>query len=391
MTAAEAAPTPASEAGPIAAPSIAAGSACTPCLRRGELLGRLAPRVAGMLARRRDRPSGLLELPDRELVMALAPREAPGLMRWLDELDPVSVRRRIATAGLGCVCRHSPGYPTDLLRLPDPPAALYVRGGSDRLLRLAEEPAATIVGGRSASPHALDVAVQLGRELSSAGVTVVSGLALGVDAAAHRGAVAGGGRAIAVLASGADLPSPQRNRALYQQLVSAGCVVSELPPGTEATRWAFPARNRIMAALGRVTVVVEAAKDSGSLITATFAEDLGRDVAAVPGLVTSRHAAGSNGLLRDGARVVRDAEDVLEELFGVGQAPTRERLGPPLEATVDPATRRVLEAVEAGHRVDAIGAAASLPAAAVRAALGRLEVLGLVRRDQLGLYERAAG
>jgi DNA protecting protein DprA len=271
----------------------------------------------------------------------------------------------------------------------------------------------------------------LGRGLCAAGVTVVSGLALGVDAAAHRGALAAGDAAIAVLACGADVAYPPSHRGLYERIRSRGVVVSELPPGTPPMRWSFPARNRLMAALGELTVVVEAKERSGSLITATFAEQLGRDVGAVPGQVTGKRAAGSNRLLRDGARVIRGPEDVLDELFGIGEGAAvgpsgddrrpvdateaaqdgakragvngdgeagelrrrREHLAAALEAPsgardLEPRARRVLEAVEAGHGVEAIGAAARLSAAEVRAALGRLELVGLVARDGLGTYQR---
>jgi DNA processing protein len=207
-----------------------------------------------------------------------------------------------------------------------------------------------------------------------------------------------------VLACGANVPYPRSHAGLYRRVRSRGAVVSELPPGVAPMRWSFPARNRIMAALGRATVVVEAGEPSGSLITASFAESLGRGVCAVPGRVTSPRAAGSNRLLRDGASVIRGAEDVLDELFGVGgggaseqaaqEAARRQALA--AGAAASPPTdlagplRRVLDAVEAGHRLEAIGRQAGLPPGDVRAALGRLELLGLVTRDGLGLYERAA-
>ena len=305
--------------------------------------------------------------------------------------------------GVEIVPRRSSAYPASLGDLPDAPAALYVAGGADRLAALAAGPVATVVGGRRASPYAVEVAEALGRDLAAEGVAVVSGLALGADAAAHRGATHAGAAAIAVLGSGADVPYPRANVALYRRVLEAGVVVSEMPPGTRPAPWMFPARNRIMAALGRFVVVVEAAEPSGSLITARLAMDLGREVGAVPGRVTSAAAAGSNRLLRDGASVVRDADDVLDALFGVGLGaggrPRTRRGGDGrpggqapagLVGELDPPVRRVLEAVEAGYRVEPIGSEASLTPGEVRAALGRLELLGLVRRDGLGLYERAA-
>lgn len=381
--------------------------ACRACLRRGALVGRLAPKIAGLLDGRGRRPPRLLELGDDELVAALAGPDAEGLPRWLECFDVERARGELGRAGVDCVCRHSRSFPPALLDLSDPPAALYVGDSADRLTTLAAEPVVTVVGGRRATPYALQVAASLGRGLAAAGVTVVSGLALGVDAAAQRGAMGAGDRTIAVLASGADVPYPRSHLGLYREIRARAAVVSELPPGTQPMRWSFPARNRLMAALGGMVIVVEAEEGSGSLITAAFAGDLGREVGAVPGRVTTSKAAGSNRLLRDGARLIRGPEDVLDELFGVGAAgslgtdsgggrrPPRARAPkggrPAPERDLDAPSRRVLEAVEAGHRVDAIGREAGLPPGEVRAALGRLELLGLVARDGLGLYERTAG
>ena len=278
---------------------------------------------------------------------------------------------------------------------------LYVAGGLERLTELTARPAVTLVGGRQATGYALEVASALGHGLAAAGVTVVSGLALGVDAAAHRGALEAGTAALAVLGGGVDVPYPPSNRALYGRVRERGALVAELPPGTRPARWTFPARNRIMAALSRMTVVVEAGERSGSLITAEIAGDLGRDVGAVPNRVTVEKAAGSNQLLRDGAHVVRGARDVLDEICGAGRGGDEEPPPGPAgdrsprgdvlrhEAGLEPSVRQVLEAVEAGHGVEAIGTATGLGPGEVRAALGRLEVMGLVARDGLGAYQRA--
>ena len=183
---------------------------------------------------------------------------------------------------------------------------------------VAEEPAVTIVGTRRASPYGTEVAYALGRGLGASGVPVISGLALGIDGTAHRGCLDGGGVPVAVVAGGPDVVYPRRHRSLHEKVRAAGLVLSELPPGTEPYRWSFPARNRIMAGLARMTLVVEAADPSGSLITAEFAKDLGRCVAAVPGRITSTVARGTNNLLKDGATPISGTEDVLDELFGVG-------------------------------------------------------------------------
>jgi DNA processing protein len=191
-----------------------------------------------------------------------------------------------------------------------------------------------------------------------------------------------------VLACGPDIAYPRRHFRLYEQIVERGVVLSELEPGTQPFQWSFPARNRIMAALAEVVVVVEAREASGSLITSTFATDLGRDVVAVPGQVTSRVAAGSNQLLHDGAGLVRNAEDVLDVLFGVGLGP-REVEAP--EPVLDTPLQIVLDAVEVRDSLERAGMRAGLSAGGLRAALGRLEALGLVRRDGVGGYERRAG
>jgi DNA processing protein len=354
--------------------------ACDGCLRRADLVGILGPRIADLVRPPAERTRLLLALPDTELVKAVAPRSAEALLARLKRFDPAAMRARVDAAGLAAICRHDDEFPASLVELEDAPPVLFVRGHVGALTELGATPAVAIVGGRSASTYALEVALELGRALAIAGVPVVSGLALGVDAAAHRGTLAGGGRAVAVLASGADVPYPRRHRELYGRIAGAGAVVSEMPPGTPAMRWAFPARNRIMAGLAQMVVVVEAAESSGSLITATFAEQIGREVGAVPGRVNARCAAGSNRLIADGAAVVLGVEDILDRIFYAGARPvTAARID------LDGPARAVLDAVEAG---DSPLATRALDVKQVRAALGRLETLGLIRRDGLGGYER---
>jgi DNA processing protein len=327
--------------------------ACDACLRRGYLVGLLAGRIAGLLDGRRRRPAELLALDDAELA----------------------------------VCRHREADPEPLRDLGDAPPVLFCRGRVELLAATAVEPAVTIVGTRDATPYGVDVAHDLGRGLAAAGVTTISGMALGIDAAAHRGALGGRGATIAVLACGPDVAYPRRHRDLHAQIAREGLVLAELPPGQRAYRWSFPARNRIMAALAGLTVVVEAGESSGTLITAAFAQDLGRAVAAVPGRVTTRVARGSNSLLRDGAPVILDAGDVLDELFGLGER-TRPMAAPP---DVDPLEQKLLDAVEAGLDMDGICKFAGMAVAEARGALVRLELKGLVRRDGLSEWERALG
>jgi DNA processing protein len=266
---------------------------------------------------------------------------------------------------------------------------LFVKGAGDLGALAGREPCVALVGSRRASPYGLEITRALGRGLAAAGLTVVSGLALGIDAQAHRGCLEAGGAPLAVLGCGPDVAYPRTNRRLYERVCERGLVIAELPPGQRPFRWSFPARNRIMAGLAQMTVVVEAADPSGSLITSEFATQLGRPVGAVPGHVTSSVAAGSNGLLKDGAVFVTGAGDVLDELYGPD--PDRELPPPPAAPAHDPVQRRLLESVEAGLGIDAICAHAGLPVCDVRAGLARLEAGGHVRRDALGTYRRAAG
>jgi DNA processing protein len=212
-------------------------------------------------------------------------------------------------------------------------------------------------------------------------------MALGIDSAAHDGALEGSGLTVAVLGGGADVPYPASKRGLYRRIASSGLVLSELPPGLKPFRWCFPARNRIMAGLSAMTVVVEGNTRSGSLITASFAADLGREVGGVPGHVTSALASGPNELIRDGACLVRDAQDVLEALYGAGEAAQRATAATP---ALDERLQGLLEAVELGRgSADAIASDAA-EVADVLAGLTELELLGLVRRGAGGSYVRCA-
>ena len=363
--------------------------ACDACLRRAFLIAHLAPRIAGLLGGGERRAAGLLALPEEELLAAAAGRRVEQALAFLDALDAGEERERLEAGAHTALCAHAAAYPPPLHDLADPPAVLFAAGRAATLERVRDEPTVTIVGTRRASPYGTEVAYALGRGLGAAGVPVVSGLALGIDGTAHRGCLDGGGVPVAVVASGPDVVYPRRHRNLRERVCREGIVLSELPPGTEPFRWSFPARNRIMAGLARMTLVVEAADPSGSLITAEFAKDLGRCVAAVPGRVTSTVARGSNNLLKDGATPISGTEDVLDELFGVGVRTAPDTTGAPAGPD-DPLLSAVLEATGAQGSVEAIAEAAGLTVAQTRAALGRLELDGhLVRRD-LGGWERVA-
>jgi DNA processing protein len=362
---------------------------CDPCLRRGFLIAHLAPRIAGLLTRRGRRAAGLLALPEDELLAIAAGRRVGEALAFLESFDTDAERERLNLPGALAVCSHAPLYPEPLGELHDPPAVLFGAGRPEALEALHEEPAVAVVGTRRASPYGAEVAYSLGRGLGASGVPVVSGLALGIDATAHRGCLDGRGVPLAVLACGPDVAYPRRHRSLHERVRAAGVVLSELPPGTPPFLWAFPARNRIMAGLARMTVVVEAAQPSGSLITSDFARDLGRSVAAVPGRVTSRYADGTNALLRDGAVPITGTEDVLDELFGVDvRRPPGHAQRPSLPD--DPVLREVLDAAEQSGSIDAIAGRTGRGAAEIRAALGRLEVDGHLVRRALGGWERRA-
>jgi DNA processing protein len=360
---------------------------CDACLRRAFLIAHLAPRIAGLLGSGDRRARGLLGLPEDDLVAAAAGRQVDRALAFLDGFDAHRQREHLAGRGFLALCLHSPHYP-DLLRdLADPPAVLFGSGRPGALELLVEEPAVTVVGTRRASPYGTEVAYAIGRGLGASGVPVVSGLALGIDGTAHRGCLDGGGVPLAVVASGPDVAYPRRHRSLHERVRETGLVLSELPPGTEPYRWSFPARNRIMAGLARMTLVVEAADPSGSLITAEFAKDLGRCVAAVPGRVTSTLARGTNNLLKDGATPISDTEDVLDELFGVGVRKAQE-VREPRPAPADAFLRSVLESVEGNHSVEAVAHETGGTVAETRAALGRLEAEGYLVRLDLGGWER---
>lgn len=322
----------------------------------------------------------------RDLCAQVEESEVEGVVGFASAERDASVVTA-ASPGVEVVCRHDRGYPCSLLDLEEQggaaPALVHSLGGADRLADLLAAPCVTIVGARRASAYALRTAHEFGRGLAAAGVTVVSGLALGVDAAAHAGAIEGGGRSLAVVAGGVDVPYPRSNARLRKHLLETGAVVSEMPVGTPSYRWGFPARNRLMAAFGAATLVIEAGARSGTLITVRAAQALNRSVLVVPGRVDSALANGSNGLLREACVApVLAVEDVLDELYGVGYGPRPEPRDPLAE--LDPIDRSVFDALAAGGGGDGLAGATGHPAGIVRAALGRLELAGHIARDGLG-------
>jgi len=353
-------------------------SACDDCLRRTDLVARLA-RWLDVEWRKRDAPTRVLARTDEQLLDACG---MPDVRRGYAAFQPAAARAAIDAARLSALCRCDAAYPRPLGELADPPAVVHVAGNPE-IVGLGD--AVAVVGARRATQYGLTVAHDLGRGLAAAGVSVVSGLALGVDSAAHAGALAGPAPPVAVLAGGADTPYPPSKRQLHLEVVARGAVVSEMPPGFGIHRWAFVARNRLIAALARVTVVVEAAQRSGSLTTADLAAELGRTVAAVPGRTTCATAAGPHALIRDGAVLARSVQDVLDELAAVtGGAYEVEHRA----ALLDEPLRRMLEAVGDGNSTLPMLVGCGFGARAVLAGLGELEARGLVKRGFGGRYER---
>ncbi len=270
-------------------------------------------------------------------------------------------------------------YPARLGDLPDPPPVLFLRGHHEWL---SAGPVAAIVGTRVASAYGERVTRELASQLARAGALVLSGMARGIDGAAHRGALGAGGRSGAVLGTGIDIAYPASHRPLHAELSDRGVVIAEQPPGEPATGGSFPERNRIIAALADLVIVVEAGRKSGALITATRALELGRVVAAVPGQIDSPQSAGSNELLRDGAQFIASPADAVA-LLGL-TAPPR---APAIEVT---GTARVVwDALSRGALdLDTLTSQTALPAREVMAAVTRLEMSGAVECALTGEVRR---
>jgi DNA processing protein len=286
------------------------------------------------------------------------------------------------TRGLEPTAWSDARYPPALGAIIDPPPVLWTRGS---LAALAPH-AVAIVGSRAASQYALDVAERLAADLASRGFAIVSGLARGVDSAAHRGAVAAGGSTIAVMGCGADVMYPAEHASLAAAIELRGLIISELVPGTRPLPQYFPQRNRIISGLCRAVVIVEAGERSGSLITARCALEQGRDVLAVPGNVLSGRNRGGHALLRDGARLVETADDILEELNGVGCCtPSASRRTP--HSTSGDGLLACLPAGEACD-VDELAERSGLTVAQLLPRLFELELQGAVARIGGGRFVR---
>jgi len=272
---------------------------------------------------------------------------------------------------------QDPAYPALLKKIHYPPQRLYVRG---RLI--GDEICVAVVGARKASSYGRMVAEYLGGELARRGIAVASGMARGVDTAAHRGALRAGGRTIAVLGCGIDVVYPQENRELMEEIAKSGAVITEFPPGEEPKPWHFPARNRIISGLALGTVVVEAGERSGSLITANFALEEGREVFAVPGQIRSPGSQGTHALIKQGAKLVEDIQDVLEEL----QLSIENRGKPRRAAPTSEEQKLLVSLGSEGRHTDEVIAESGMSAAQVTALLAVMELKGLVRRNPGNIF-----
>ena len=301
----------------------------------------------------------------------------PHRSKRLAAVAEAGYRRRRSGGGsvvfsMDCIHLGTEEYPRLLAEISDPPTCIWTRGNRSILSATI----VAVIGARAASAEGLIAAGEIAFDLARAGIVVVSGLARGIDAAAHRGALDGGGQTIAVLGTGIDRVYPAENEQLHEAIAAQGLLVTELPPGTPPLEFHFPRRNRIISGLSRAVVVVEAREKSGSLITARLATDQGRDVMAVPGTAVGGRNRGANALLRDGAKLVESAVDILQEL-GLDTALSRRSLkgdggGEVVEFTVDQVAEQM-----------------KIPAGEALARLLEWELTGEIRRIGSGRFVRS--
>ncbi len=347
-------------------------------------------------------PQAIFEQPHAALALLVGTGTASQLLSEPPDLDALEATTHdwLNTSPSGTVrmvlCLADPRFPASLLNTNDPPPLLYVHSalGFWEASGLADQlpDAVAIVGSRNASAQGLENAHAFAKALCSSGLTVVSGLALGIDGAAHQGALASGNAAatVAVVGTGLDRVYPKRHLALAHAISERGAIVSEFPIGTQPMASNFPRRNRIIASLSRGTLVVEAALQSGSLITARLAAEQGKDVFAIPGSIHSTHVRGCHALIKQGAKLVESADDVLGELGWLGARPTQAKSSPLDEAPMNNGPHfALLEAM--GHDplgLDALCARTGSDAGTLQAALLELELSGRVARMPGGLFQR---
>lgn len=350
----------------------------------------VGPRMWQALLGRFGSPQAVLAAPASHLrdVPGIGPKLSQKIAAANDEIDAEAEIAQCRANGIEILTRDHPAYPRSLVEICDPPAVLFMQG----TIVPADALAIAIVGSRHATHYGLTQAERLAGSLARAGLTIVSGLARGIDAAAHRGALAAGGRTLAVMGSGVLNIYPPENRELAFDVRQHGALLSEAPPRGEPLSGAFPQRNRIISGMSLGVVVVEASSRSGALITARHANEQGRDVFAVPGRVDSRMSQGCHRLIRDGAKLVETADDILDEL-GPLVAATSSRDGQvvhhPAELLLNEPEQKVLAAVDTKPTsIDEVISASQLPAAQVLSTISVLEMRRLVRRVSGNLVVR---
>jgi DNA processing protein len=380
--------------------------ACGECLRRSWLLAVLSARLQYQ-ARDRGRLLELLALGDEDLVQAIGGRRRRELRERYARFTPRDIRW---ATGVEAICRHHRGYPRapagDRASLNGSPPAddraprmLYVAGATQRLQALVAKPTVAIVGSRKATDYGMEMARSLARGLAASGVTVTASLSDGIAAAAQAGALEVDGKTLTVIDGGLDVACPARRRALYKRVLKRGCAMAELPCGCGSRSWCETARERIVAGLAQMTIVVEADEDPGDLLGARIAQALGRTVAAVPGRVTSPVSRGTHALLMEGVPLVRGPGDALDLLYGedpaqkLDESPrrmtgtsARPPAGAPRASQLEPRLRATLEQVGTGRDTPAKLTAGSEDAGEVLLALSELELMGLLTRGDGGRY-----
>lgn len=361
----------------------------------------VGPRICRTLMQKYRSPEAIFQLDEASIAAAGVPRPVARRIREFRDFDPLEKELcELPRLGARLLKWTDEDYPTNLREIADPPPYLFVRGPA----RLNEPGCLAIVGARAASEGGLRMAHRLGMELAAKGFTVVSGLARGVDGAAHQGALDSGGRTIAVMGCGIDVIYPPEHRKLAEAIIEGGgAIISELPLGTQPMAENFPTRNRILSGLCLGVVIVEAAEKSGSLITARMALEQNRQVFAVPGSPLTGKTRGSNRLIRDGAKLVECVEDVIEEI-----APqlgfSRNEAKKPLKSLENSEAKRqtsigsaseedrvILRQLKQGERVhvDSLIEASGLSPQAVLRLLLELELKGLVAQHPGKLFSLA--
>ena len=287
--------------------------------------------------------------------------------------------------GIRIITFNSNEYPESLKHIPDPPIVLYARGNSLNISNIS----VSIVGSRKCSQYGRNVAYKFAKDFASYGITVISGLAFGIDSSAHLGSIDGQGKTIAVIGSGLDRVYPASNKQLAVRVISSGSLISEFPLGTKPEKYNFPFRNRIISGLSLATIVVEAAKKSGSLITARLAAEQGKDVFAVPGNITSRMSEGTNALIKDGAIPVTCVDDVLSYVKGLKVDSLKLENAKKSINNVTPEEELILSVVEnSAETIDTVSLKSGISVSKLIAVLTYMEVKGLIKRNG-GRYIKA--